>query len=63
MASFWVILVIYSIVSTAVFYLVYNASQLVIDEEFHLRQGREYCDFNFHIVSVQLVQIFLLVVL
>lgn len=51
LAPFRVVLGIYTIVSIAIFYVVYEASKLVIDEEFHLRQGREYCNGNFHIVS------------
>lgn len=49
--SFYVILVIYITVSIPLFIQVYKASELVIDEEFHLRQGRYYCEGNFSIVS------------
>lgn len=51
MTSLYVILAIYLTLTIPMFYQVYEASQLVIDEEFHLRQGRHYCDGNFSVVS------------
>ncbi|XP_040155732.1 putative Dol-P-Glc:Glc(2)Man(9)GlcNAc(2)-PP-Dol alpha-1,2-glucosyltransferase [Anopheles arabiensis] len=39
----------YSIVSFAVFNKVYETSQQVIDEEFHLRQGDHYCHGRFQV--------------
>lgn len=42
---------IYLIVSIPLFHLVYHASQLVIDEEFHLRQGQHYCNGSFDVVG------------
>lgn len=42
---------IYLIVSIPLFYVVFNASELVIDEEFHLRQGLHYCNGSFDVVS------------
>lgn len=50
--SFYVILAIYLAISIPIFVQVYHASELVIDEEFHLRQGRYYCQGDFLIVSV-----------
>lgn len=41
---------IYMIVSIPIFHLVYHASNLVIDEEFHLRQGSHYCNGSFDVV-------------
>ncbi|XP_055305543.1 putative Dol-P-Glc:Glc(2)Man(9)GlcNAc(2)-PP-Dol alpha-1,2-glucosyltransferase [Sitodiplosis mosellana] len=49
MSPLYIILVVYIAISFPIFYIVFNASQLVIDEEFHLRQGRHYCLGNFHI--------------
>lgn len=43
---------IYSLVSIPIFYLVYYASESVIDEEFHLRQGQHYCNGSFDVVRV-----------
>lgn len=42
---------LYVLVSVPLFHKVYNASQLVIDEEFHLRQGAHYCNGSFEVVS------------
>lgn len=52
MTPLYVTLVIYLSISFPLFYLVFNSSQTVVDEEFHLRQGRHYCMGNFHIVSI-----------
>lgn len=49
--SFYAILAIYIAISIPIFIQVYNASELVIDEEFHLRQGQNYCQGDFFIVS------------
>lgn len=38
---------VYGIVSFYVFLKVYETSLLVIDEEFHLRQGMHYCNGDF----------------
>lgn len=43
---------IYFITSIQLFCRVYNASEVVIDEEFHLRQGRSYCSGRFDEVSI-----------
>ena len=43
----------YSIVSFAVFNKVYETSQQVIDEEFHLRQGDHYCHGRFQVVRAR----------
>lgn len=51
MCSTYVIVGIYLIVSIPIFFIVFNASQNVIDEEFHLRQGKHYCNGSFEIVS------------
>lgn len=44
-------IVIYSVLSFLVFNKVYATSKLVIDEEFHLRQGLHFCNGRFDIVS------------
>ena len=51
MSAFSTVLSIYVVISIALFFLVFNTSQLVIDEEFHLRQGHQYCIGNFSYVS------------
>ncbi|XP_053680989.1 putative Dol-P-Glc:Glc(2)Man(9)GlcNAc(2)-PP-Dol alpha-1,2-glucosyltransferase [Anopheles nili] len=43
------LLVGYAIVSLLVFNKIYETTQLVIDEEFHLRQGRHYCQGRFEV--------------
>lgn len=53
MCSTYAIVGIYLIVSIPIFIVVYNASDNVIDEEFHLRQGKHYCNGSFEIVSVR----------
>lgn len=54
MSPLYAILVIYVSISVPLFFLVFNASELVVDEEFHLRQGRQYCMGNFEIVSISI---------
>ncbi|XP_031626049.1 putative Dol-P-Glc:Glc(2)Man(9)GlcNAc(2)-PP-Dol alpha-1,2-glucosyltransferase [Contarinia nasturtii] len=49
MSPLYFILALYTSFSLPIFYLVFNASELVVDEEFHLRQGRHYCLGNFDI--------------
>lgn len=46
-------LVVYCAISVPVFNKIYNTSSMVIDEEFHLRQGKHYCVGNFSVVSEQ----------
>lgn len=43
---------IYFITSIQLFYRVFSASEIVIDEEFHLKQGRSYCLGHFDEVSL-----------
>ena len=43
--------VTYSIASLYLFYNVNETSEQVIDEEFHLRQGKHYCNGEFDVVS------------
>lgn len=50
-ASKYLFIGIYFVTSIQLFFRVYNASQLVIDEEFHLKQGRSYCLGRFDVVS------------
>ncbi|XP_059614401.1 putative Dol-P-Glc:Glc(2)Man(9)GlcNAc(2)-PP-Dol alpha-1,2-glucosyltransferase [Phlebotomus argentipes] len=40
---------IYAAISLWLFHRVYDTTQLVIDEEFHLRQGIHYCNGNFSV--------------
>lgn len=54
MLSFHIVLALYVAISIPLFLQVHNASELVIDEEFHLRQGRYYCEGNLSIVSFTL---------
>lgn len=44
-------LVSFTTISFLVFNQVYKTSKLVIDEEFHLRQGLHFCEGRYHIVS------------
>lgn len=44
-------LAVFAVVSFVVFNKVYATSRLVIDEEFHLRQGLHFCKGRFDIVS------------
>ncbi|XP_055549757.1 putative Dol-P-Glc:Glc(2)Man(9)GlcNAc(2)-PP-Dol alpha-1,2-glucosyltransferase [Wyeomyia smithii] len=46
---FYIFLATYSIVTLRLFHLLYHTSKLVVDEEFHLRQGKHYCNWEFHI--------------
>lgn len=59
MTPLFVTLVVYILISVPLFYLVFISSQLVVDEEFHLRQGRHYCMGDFHIVSFPLVSMYI----
>lgn len=43
----------YVILSSVIFYNIYLTSNLVVDEEFHLPLGEQYCKFNFQVVSKQ----------
>lgn len=47
----YVTILLYFSIAFYIFLNVYETSQLVIDEEFHLRQGLHYCNGNFTIVS------------
>lgn len=47
----FIAIAIYLIVSVPLFHQVYQIAQLIIDEEFHLRQGEHYCHGRFEIVS------------
>lgn len=60
MSALYIIVVIYIMLSLPLFYLVFTASELIVDEEFHLRQGRHYCMGDFHIVSQSIDSIVLL---
>lgn len=42
---------VYLLISLQLFYKVFQASQIVIDEEFHLKQGRYYCLGYFDVVN------------
>lgn len=44
-------IIIYVFISIPIFNLVFESSNLVVDEEFHLRQGQHYCKGHFHVVS------------
>lgn len=57
MPPIYIILIIYVSISIPLFLLVFNASKLVVDEEFHLKQGQHYCMGNFHVVSFLLYSI------
>ncbi|XP_055613264.1 putative Dol-P-Glc:Glc(2)Man(9)GlcNAc(2)-PP-Dol alpha-1,2-glucosyltransferase [Uranotaenia lowii] len=46
-AIFLAFLVVYVVVTMVLFHFVYQASQLVVDEEFHLIQGEHYCRGRF----------------
>lgn len=43
--------IVYVSLSVLLFLNVFDSSPLVIDEEFHLRQGLHYCNGDFTIVS------------
>ncbi|XP_053695143.1 putative Dol-P-Glc:Glc(2)Man(9)GlcNAc(2)-PP-Dol alpha-1,2-glucosyltransferase [Sabethes cyaneus] len=46
---FWLFLITYSVVTCVLFHLIYRISKLVVDEEFHLRQGENYCLWKFDV--------------
>lgn len=49
MSPIHAVLIVYLLISVPIFLLVFESSDLVVDEEFHLRQGKHYCHGNFHI--------------
>lgn len=59
MAPIYAAIILYIFISIPLFLLVFKSSNLVVDEEFHLRQGRHYCEGNFHIVSFQKSVVFI----
>lgn len=48
---FYLLPVVYMAASIPLFYKVYDASKLIIDEEFHIRQAKYYCMDKFGLVS------------
>lgn len=50
---FYLLPVVYLAISIPLFYKVYDASKLIIDEEFHIRQAKYYCMDKFGVVSKQ----------
>ncbi|XP_058822331.1 putative Dol-P-Glc:Glc(2)Man(9)GlcNAc(2)-PP-Dol alpha-1,2-glucosyltransferase [Topomyia yanbarensis] len=46
---FLAFLAVYSFVTLLLFHYVYQTSQQIVDEEFHLRQGKHFCQGRFHI--------------
>lgn len=44
--------IVYISFSAVLFLKVFDTSNLVIDEEFHLRQGLHYCNGDFKVVSI-----------
>lgn len=42
---------VYGVLSKFLFDEVYHASHLIVDEEFHLPLGQQYCRFKFNEVS------------
>ncbi|XP_065091253.1 putative Dol-P-Glc:Glc(2)Man(9)GlcNAc(2)-PP-Dol alpha-1,2-glucosyltransferase [Ochlerotatus camptorhynchus] len=46
---FFAFVSVYSIVSLVLFHLIYRTSKVVVDEEFHLRQGEHYCHGRFEV--------------
>lgn len=47
------VIIVYVFISIPIFFLVYKSSNLVVDEEFHVRQGQHYCNGKFHVVSLR----------
>lgn len=43
---------VFSILSKIIFEKVYSASEIVVDEEFHLALGKAYCNFDYHLVRL-----------
>ncbi|XP_062560968.1 putative Dol-P-Glc:Glc(2)Man(9)GlcNAc(2)-PP-Dol alpha-1,2-glucosyltransferase [Armigeres subalbatus] len=46
---FFAFITVFSTVSLALFNLIYRTSKVVVDEEFHLRQGEHYCHGRFEV--------------
>ncbi|XP_058449613.1 putative Dol-P-Glc:Glc(2)Man(9)GlcNAc(2)-PP-Dol alpha-1,2-glucosyltransferase [Malaya genurostris] len=48
-SGFLVFLVFYTLITLVLLHAVYRTSQLIVDEEFHLRQGEHFCRGRFHV--------------